>query len=153
MARMYSKGKGKAKSHKPPIKRIPRWMKYKKGQVEELVIKLAKERHSSAMIGTILRDQYGIADVKTVLGKTITQIMKENKTYPHMPEDMLNMLKKAVTLREHLEKNKADKHSKKGLDNLESKIRRLGKYYSREGVLPEDWKYNAEQAKLIVQQK
>lgn len=153
LARMYSGRKGKAKSHKPPIKRIPRWMKYRKNKIEELIVNLAKDRHSSAMIGTILRDQYGIPDVKVIVGKTISQIMKENKLYPHMPEDMLNMLRKAVVLREHLAKNKSDKHSKKGLDNLESKIRRLGKYYSREGTLPKEWKYNAEQAKLIVQQK
>ena len=153
MARVYSRGKGKHGSKKPPIKRIPRWMKYKKDEIEQLIIKFSKERCSSAMIGTILRDQYGIPDVKIILGKTITQIMKENKFYPQMPEDMLNLLRKIVRLRQHLESNKSDKHSKKGLENLESKIRRLGKYYTREGKLPKDWRYDAEQAKLIVQQK
>ncbi len=153
MARVYSRGRGKHGSHKPPIKRIPRWLGYKREEVKDLVVKLAKERHSSAMVGTILRDQYGIPDVKVITGKTIAKIMKENELYPQMPEDMLNLLRKAVNLREHLTRSKQDKHSKKGLENLESKIRRLGKYYSREGMLPKDWKYNAEQAKLIVQQK
>ena len=116
-----------------------------------MVIQLAKQRYSSAIVGTILRDQYGIPDVKVITNKTISKIMKENKIYPKMPEDMLNLLKKAVLLRGHLERNKADKHSKKGLDNLESKIRRLGKYYSRVGILPKGWKYSPEEAKLIVQ--
>jgi small subunit ribosomal protein S15 len=151
MARIYSGKKGKSGSHRPPVKIVPRWIKYKKEEVIDLVVKLAKERKTSAAIGTILRDQYGIPDVKAITGKTISKIMKEKKLYPEIPEDMLSLLKKAVALREHLERNKADKHSKRGLQNLESKIRRLGKYYVRKGLLPKDWKYSPEEAKLIVQ--
>jgi small subunit ribosomal protein S15 len=151
MARMYSRKKGKHGSKKPPIKMAPRWVRYKKNEVEGLVENLAKERHSSATIGTILRDQYGIPDVKMVTGKTVSRIMRDHKLYPEMPEDMLSLLKKVVNLREHLEKNKADKLSKKGLLNLESKIRRLGKYYSREEILPKEWHYDPTKAKLLIQ--
>lgn len=77
--------------------------------------------------------------------------MKEHKVYPEIPEDLLSLLKKAVRLREHLEKHKKDKHSKRGLELLESKIRKLGKYYVRKRILPKDWKYSPEEAKLIVQ--
>ncbi|MDI6798838.1 MAG: 30S ribosomal protein S15 [Candidatus Aenigmarchaeota archaeon] len=150
MARIYSGRRGKSGSKKPPIKFVPRWVRYKKDEVERLVVKLAREGHSSAVVGQILRDQYGIPDVKAITGKTITKIMKENKLYPEIPEDLMSLLKKAVKLREHLEKHKADKHSLKGLQNLESKIRRLAKYYSREGVMPKDWQYSYEEAKLIV---
>jgi small subunit ribosomal protein S15 len=151
MARVYSRKKGKHGSRKPPIKMVPRWVKLKKEDVENIVAQLAKQRYTSATIGIILRDQYGIPDAKIITNKTISKIMRENKLYPEMPEDMLNLLKKAVLLREHLERNKADKHSRKGLENLESKIRRLGKYYSRVGTLPWNWKYSPEEAKLIVQ--
>lgn len=151
MARVYSRKKGKHGSKKPPIKIVPKWVKYKKSDVEKLVVDLAKEKYNSAVIGIILRDQYGIPDVKTLTGKTIVKIMKENKLYPDMPEDMLYLLKKAVILREHMAKNKGDASSKKGLEHLESKIRRLGKYYVREGKLPKDWSYSPEEAKLIVQ--
>lgn len=151
MARVYSGKKGKHGSKKPPVKAAPKWFKMKKEEVEELVIKLAKEKHSSAVIGTILRDQYAIPNVKIITGKSVASIMKENKLYPDLPEDMLNLLKKAVVLRQHLQRRKADHHALKGLQNLESKIRRLGKYYSRTGVMTKDWKYNPEQAKLIVQ--
>lgn len=153
MARMYSRARGHHGSKKPPVKAVPRWVKYKKDEVQGLIVKLSKEGHASAQIGLMLRDQYGIPDVRAIVGKTISQIMKENKVYPNIPEDMLNLLKKAVYLREHLERNKADKHSKRGLQNLESKIRRLGKYYVREGVLPKDWSYKPEEVKLIIQQK
>lgn len=151
MARIYSGKKGKHRSKKPPIKLAPRWIKYKKKDVEDLVLKLAKERHSSAVIGSILRDQYGIPDVKAVAGKTIVKIMRENKAYPEIPEDLMSLLKKAVNIREHLSKNKADRLSQRGLENLESKIRRLGKYYSEKGILPKTWRYDFEEAKLIVQ--
>ena len=148
---MHSRKKGKHGSKKPPIKMSPRWVKYKKTEVEGLVENLAKERKASALIGTILRDQYGIPDVKMVTGKTVSRIMKDRKLYPEMPEDMLSLLKKVVNLREHLERNKADQLSKKGLLNLESKIRRLGKYYSREGMLPKGWRYDPVKAKLLIQ--
>lgn len=151
MARVYSGKKGEHGSKKPPVKIVPKWVKMKKSEVEELILKLAKERYTSAVIGTILRDQYGIPDVKVFAGKTITQIMKEHDSYPSMPEDMLSLLRKAVNLRAHMVKEKQDYHSKKGLQNLESKIRRLGKYYSRNGVLPKDWNYDPNEAKLLIQ--
>jgi len=153
MARMYSRKKGHHGSKKPPIKVVPRWVKMKKADIEELIVKLAKDKNSSARIGTILRDQYGIPCVKTVIGKSIVEVMREKKLYPAMPEDMLSLMKKAVLLHEHMARNKGDNLSKKGLENLESKIRRLGKYYSRVGLMERGWKYDAEKAKLIVQQK
>lgn len=151
MARMYSGKKGKSGSHKPPVKVVPRWIKMKKGEVEDLIEQLAQKRLTSAQIGMILRDQYGIPDVKAITGKSISEIMKERNVYPEIPEDLLNLLKRAVNLRAHLEKNKADKHSLRGLQNLESKIKRLGKYYVKKGILPKDWEYSPERAKLIVQ--
>jgi len=151
MARVYSGKKGKHGSKKPPVKITPRWVKLKKEEIESLIARLARERYNTSVIGTILRDQYGIPDIKAVVGKTIAEILREKKLYPEMPEDMLSLLKKAVVLRKHLERSKADKYSQKGLENLESKIRRLGKYYVRKGLLPKDWSYKPEEAKLIVQ--
>lgn len=151
MARIYSRKKGKHGSKRPPIKIFPRWIKLKKDQVEDLIEQLAKQRLTSAQIGLILRDQHGIPNVKTIIGKTISQIMKQKKIYPELPEDMISLLRNAIKLRGHLEKNKADKHSLRSLTNLESKIRRLGKYYSSRGILPPDWKYSPEKAKLIIQ--
>jgi small subunit ribosomal protein S15 len=139
------------KSKKPLRKEPPKWLKIKKEEVEKLVIELAKRRYSSAKIGTILRDSYGIPDVKLVTGKSISQIMKEAGVYPELPEDLLFLLKRAVKLREHLAKHKKDKHSKRGLEILESRIRRLAKYYIKEGILPKDWSYDPEKAKLIVE--
>jgi small subunit ribosomal protein S15 len=151
MARIYSRTRGKSGSKKPPVKKVHDWEPLKKKEVETLIVELAKQRNSSATIGILLRDKYGIPDVKTATGKSVSQIMKENSVYPEMPEDMMSLLRKAVRIREHLDQNKADKHTKRGLGNLESRIRRLGKYYVRKGDLPEGWKYSPEEAKLIVQ--
>ena len=92
-------------------------------------------------------------DFDSTFAKTISQIMKENNLYPKFPEDLFNLFEQAVNLRGHLAKNKKDYTSKRGLELLESKIRRLGKYYIREKALPEGWKYNPDQVKLLIQQK
>jgi len=151
MARIHARKKGKAGSKRPSTRTIPRWVRYKKNEVERLVVKLVKEGNSTSRIGLILRDQFGIPSVKLITGKTISEIMKENETYPKFPEDLFNLLKQAVNLRDHLQKNKRDYTSKRGLELLESKIRRLGKYYVRKGILPEDWQYSPEKAKLLIQ--
>ena len=151
MARMHSRAKGHSGSKKPPVKIVPKWVKYSKKEVQDLIVKLAKEGHSSAAIGLILRDQYGIPDVKAITNKKISQILKEKGLYPEIPEDLLNLMKRAVRLREHLEKHKKDLHSRRGLQNMESKIRRRATYYIREGVLPKNWKYDPEKAKILVQ--
>ena len=67
-----------------------------------------------------------------------------------IPEDMYNLMKKAVSLHRYLDGNKKDAKAKHGMELLESKIRRLGKYYSRKGVLQKGWKYSIEDAKLIA---
>ncbi len=149
MARMYSRKKGKSGSKKP-VQKVAKWIDYKPNEVEDLVIKYAKQGLQSAQIGVILRDQYGIPSVKLATKKTITQIMKEHEIYPKLPEDLFNLLKRVVELRVHLEKNKRDYQSYRGLELTESKIRRLAKYYIRKGKLPKDWKYDPEKAKLMI---
>lgn len=148
---MHTRKRGRAGSKKPSTKTAPKWVRYKKDEIEKLVLKLTNEGNSSAKIGLILRDQFGIPSVKLITGKNISQIMKENKVYPKYPEDLFNLLKQAINLRKHLEKNKRDYTSKRGLELIESKIRRVGKYYVKIGALPEDWQYDPEQAKLLIQ--
>ncbi len=129
----------------------PAWVKYKPEEVERLVVKLAKEGKPPSMIGIILRDQYGIPDVKQITGKKILKILKENGLAPEIPEDLLNLMKKAVKIRKHLEIHKKDYHSKRGLIITESKINRLVDYYKRKGILPKDWRYTPEMARILVE--
>jgi len=117
--------------------------------VEALVIKLGKEGHPPSKIGTILRDQHGIPLTKPITGKTISQILKEAELAPSLPEDLETLLRKATSLRVHLEKNKRDSSNKHALQLIEAKIHKLARYYKRKGLLPADWKYETKAASLI----
>ena len=128
----------------------PEWLEMTEEEIVELIVKLHREGQSTSQIGIILRDQYGIPSTKTVLGAKITEILKDNGTEFEYPEDLLNLIKSAVNIREHLEENPKDLHSKRGLMIIESKIRRLVKYYTRNNVLPEGWRYDPKTAALLV---
>jgi len=127
------------------------WLEYKEKEVERLVIKLRKDGLQPASIGRVLRDQYGVPSVKDAAGKTVTKILEENGLLSQIPEDLLRMLKNAVSLNDHMKKNKKDYTSKHGLELLESKIRRLIKYYKKAKKLPKDFAYEPERAKLLVE--
>jgi len=150
MARMYSRRKGKSRSIKPVKKTVPVWLPYDKREVELLVVKYAKEGLTPSQIGIRLRDSHGIPDVKTITGKKITKILEEKGLLPQIPEDLLSLIRKAISIRKHLEQHKKDMTAKRGLQLTESKIHRLEKYYKRIGRLPADWKYEPEKVKIYV---
>jgi len=149
MARMYARRKGKSGSTKPltPAK----WVEFKPEEVDRLVVKLAKDKLSSPAIGRTLRDQYGIPSVRNATGKKLMKIMDENQLQPKIPEDLMNMFRHSVKLREHMKINKKDTTSKRGLELLESRIRRTIKYYIKTEKVPAKYKYDAERTKLIIQ--
>lgn len=129
----------------------PEWSTLSSEEVEELVVKLAKDGKQSATIGLVLRDQYAVPDVRAATGRSITHIMAENDLAPQVPEDLRNLMRRALTLREHLRDNRRDKHNARGLQLMESRIRKLVKYYKRKGTLPYEWKYSEQTAKLLVE--
>jgi small subunit ribosomal protein S15 len=144
--------KGQSHSTRPARAGPPRWLKLdmSPSDIELLVVELAKKGYSPSMIGIILRDQFGIPLVKQIIGKKIEHILEKHGIRVVVPEDVFNLMKRAVNLRRHLDEHPKDMHSKRGLIEIESKIHRLVKYYKRVGKLPADWKYDPETAKLIV---
>lgn len=60
------------------------------------------------------------------------------------------MIKKAVAVRKHLERNRKDKDSKYRMILIESRIHRLSRYYKKSGMLPAVWKYEAASASALV---
>jgi small subunit ribosomal protein S15 len=150
MARMHSRKKGNAGSKRPYRTAPPEWGEYTPEEVKELVLKLANEGQNPSRIGTIMRDQNGVPNVKLSSGKRIAKILEENDIKPDLPEDLINLIIRAVALDKHLKANPKDRSSKRGLQLTESKIRRLVKYYQRSNRIPEDWKYNIKTAKLLV---
>lgn len=147
---MHSRKKGKAGSARPHRTSTPEWVEYKKDEVEELAVKLAKEGQPPTMIGVTMRDQHGIPGIKLITGKRVTQILEKHGLKKDLPEDLMNLIRRAVVIEKHLKANPKDRSSKRGLQLTESKIRRLIKYYKRTKRLPQDWKYSIETAKLLV---
>ncbi len=150
MARMHSRKKGRSGSTRPARLEKPVWVEYSAEEVENLVVKLARKGYSASMIGVVLRDSYGIPLVKVVTGKPISQILKDNEIEALLPEELSNLVKKALTIRKHLESNHKDLEAKKGLNRTESKIYRLIKYYKKKKKLPVDFKYDPEKIRTLV---
>jgi len=150
MARMHSRKKGKSGSTRPARREKPVWVELSSEEVENEVVKLARKGFSQSLIGVVLRDSYGIPLVKVVTGKSVNQILKEHDIEAPLPEDLTNLVKKALILRKHLESNHKDLESKKGLQRTESKIYRLIKYYKGKKLLASDFKYDPDKIRTIV---
>ena len=151
MARMYSRRKGKSGSTKPSKITKLSWVRYKPNEIELLIAKLAKEGKTSSQIGLFLRDVYGIPNIKQISGKSITAILKEKNLLSKIPEDLMALIKRSITLRKHLESNKHDMPAKRGLELTESKIRKLVKYYKKTKKLEKDWKYDQDKIRLLIE--
>jgi len=150
MARMHSRARGKSASVKPLLSNAKQWVSYKPDEVEKLVEKVGKTGARASKTGMILRDSYGVPSVKDLTGKRLNKILKTTQKQ-ELPEDLFNLIKKAVNLNNHLEKNKKDKSSDHGFKLIESKIRRLTKYYKDKKVLDSSWNYSIKNAKLLIE--
>ena len=150
MGRMHSNGKGSSRRCLPYKKTPPAWLNISIKDLCESIVKLAKKGMYPSQIGTILRDQHGIPQVKSVTGNKILRILKKNGLAPTLPEDLYYLIKKAVAVRKHLERNRKDKDSKFRLILIESRIHRLVRYYKKQQQLPATWKYKSKTASALV---
>ena len=148
MGRLHTHNHGKSHSTRPIESKIPSWVNKQAKEVEELIIKYAKEGLTSSQIGVKLRDQYSIPLVKPILKKTISQVLQENKLSPEIPEDLNNIVNKAVGLQKHLKSNKRDRRNVRSLELIEAKVHRLSDYYKKNGRLSKTWKYKSVVAQL-----
>ncbi len=149
MARKYSGSKGQAGSKKP-ANMNPSWITHKPKEIEMLILKLAKAGDSPSQIGLKLRDSYGIPSVRASTEKRITEILAEKKMLKKLPEDLSSLIKSAVSIRKHMEKNKKDMTAVRGMMLTESKIKKLAKYYISKKKLPADWRYDRATAEMLV---
>ena len=145
---MPKQEKGKSNQTRPVGKRAPSWCKYQPEEVEALIVKLGKEGHSPSRIGTILRDQHAIPLSKPITGKRVLKVLKENELAPSLPEDLASLLNKAHSLGLHLEKNRTDLYNRRALQLIEAKVHKLSRYYKRQGLLPQTWKYEPKIASI-----
>ena len=148
---MHSRKKGQSGSKRPIKKANPTWIRYKPKEIELLIAKFAKEGKTSSEIGIILRDIYGVPDVKLIVGKSITQILAEKNMLKELPEDLLALMTRAIYIRKHIEINHKDMTAKRGLQLTDSKINRLIKYYKKAGKIPVEWKFDPSKLKMYTE--
>ena len=148
MGRMHTHNHGKSHSIRPIDLKKPEWVTMESKEIETLIIKYAKEGMTSSLIGIKLRDQHAIPLVKPILNKTILDVLKENDLVPEIPEDLNNIVLKAVNLQKHLKENKNDNRNIRSLELVEAKVHRLSTHYKKEGIIPKKWKYKSVVAQL-----
>merc|ERR1740117_1428788 len=121
---MYAPGKGISRSARPYRRSPPSWCKIESDAVKVEIVKLARKGMTPSQIGVTLRDSMGIP-------QKILRILRAEKIAPELPEDLYHLIKKAVSIRKHLEKNRKDTDSKFRLVLVESRIHRLARYYKK----------------------
>ena len=130
---MHTRRRGSSDSDKPVADDPPEWSDVDSDAVEEYVVELAEQGHSPSEIGIKLRDEgvqgTPVPDVSLVTGKKVTEILEEHDADPEIPEDLRNLMERAVRLRDHMDDNPGDHQNKRALQNTEAKIRRLVDYY------------------------
>jgi len=150
MGRMHNPGKGISQSALPYRRSVPSWQKMTTDEVTDQISKLAKKGLRPSQIGVILRDSHGVAQVRWLTGNKILRILKAKGLAPEIPEDLYYLIKKAVNIRKHMERNRKDADSKYRLILVESRIHRLARYYKLKKALPPVWKYEAATASALV---
>ena len=150
MARMHARRRGKSCSVRPYRNQAPAWSNADPEAITKIILELRKDGASSAKIGLVLRDRHGVPDVKLATGKRIGTILRENKVATEIPEDLRDLMIKALGLRKHLSENKKDLHNKRQLQLCESKVRRLVKYYTGSKKLPKEFVYKPDQAEILL---
>jgi ribosomal protein S15P/S13E len=131
MSRIHSGHKGRAGSHRPYPLTKPEWVTATSEEVVEQVVTLAKGGLSTAQIGLTILSEHGVR--------------------PEIPDDLQALLKRVVHLQRHLTTHPKDLSNQRGLALMESRIRRLARYYRQHRRLPENWRYSAAGAALQVE--
>ena len=148
MGRMHTHRHGKSHSIRPATLSVPSWVTLSSKEIEELVVKYTKDGLTPSQIGIKLRDQHSIPLIKSITKKSMGEILEENNLKTEMPEDLDNIVKKAVGLQKHLKANKGDNRNVRSLELVEAKVHRLSVYYKRIGKIPKTWKYKSVVAQL-----
>lgn len=148
MGRLHSHRHGQSHSIRPITQSSPKWVKQDNQEIEELILKYSKDGLTTSQIGVKLRDQYAIPLVKSITKKSITEILEQKGVKQEMPEDLNNIVRKALGLQKHLKTHTSDRRNVRSLELLEAKVHRLSSYYKKIGRIPKTWKYKSVIAQL-----
>jgi small subunit ribosomal protein S15 len=151
---MHTRRRGSSSSDKPVADEPPEWSDVDADDVEARIVELAEQGYDPSQIGMKLRDEgvkgTPVPNVKLATGKKVTTILEEHDADSDLPEDLRNLMERAVRLRTHMEENPQDAQNKRALQNTESKIRRLVNYY-RGGQLDEEFTYSYDVAVELLE--
>ena len=148
MGRLHTHNHGKSHSTRPITLKKPSWIAQKPEEVQDLITKYGKEGLSPSQIGIKLRDQHSIPLVRPIINKGITEVLAENDLKTDLPEDLQNIVNKAIGLQKHLRTHKSDHRNVRSLELIEAKVHRLAVYYKKIGRIPKNWKYKSVVAQL-----
>merc|ERR1711979_89030 len=143
-------GSGISGSALPFRRKAPAWATMAPANVSEMIVKNAKKGLTPSQIGVLMRDYYGIPQVRFLTGKKILRILKKRGCAPSIPEDLYHLIKKAVAMRKHMDRNRKDRDCKFRLILTESRIHRLTRYYKRTGSVTPTFKYESGKASALV---
>ena len=147
---MYGRGKGISKSSIPYKKKAPRWLSVGSADLVKQMEQLAKKGYKPSQIGVILRDNYAVPQSRLITGAKILRLLKKKGLAPQIPEDLYHLMRRAVSIRNHIDKYKSVRDSKFRLILVESKIHRLVRYYKLTKQLPATWRYDYQTALALV---
>jgi len=151
MSRIHSGHKGRAGSHRPFPLTKPAWVTATNEELVAQAVQLSKSGMSAAQVGLALRDGAGVPSARAVTGKRLGALLKDHGVSPEVPDDLQALLKRVVHLQRHLEAHPKDLSNRRGLTLMESRIRRMARYYRQRKRLPESWRYTAAAAALQVE--
>jgi small subunit ribosomal protein S15 len=151
VSRIHSGRKGRSGSDRPYPALPPTWPVPEPAEISDQAVQLAKGGLSAAQVGAVLRDTYGVPSVRLATGQRLTPLLASRGVKPELPEDLAALLRRVVTLQRHLTEHPKDTSNRRGLALIESRIRRLARYYRDRKMLPETWRYSAAEAVLQVE--
>jgi small subunit ribosomal protein S15 len=148
LARIHSHRHGKSHQTRPTTKSTPSWVTTTQDEATAAILKMSKDGLTPSKIGMAMRDDYGVPLVKTLLGKSLGQVLSEGKSAPKLPQDLQDLIDRAHRIQKHLKVHGSDRKNVHSLELVEAKIYRISKYYKEMGILPDDFKYTAVVAQL-----
>ena len=104
----------------PYKRRAPSWIKLKPEDLKEQIDKLAEKGMTPSFVDVTLRDGFGVPQVELVSGIKFLRILKKEGLVPSIPEVLYFLVKKAKSMRKHLDKYRKDRGSKSVSSSLKA---------------------------------
>ena len=140
MARMYSKGHGKSQSIKPYCNIPTSHSDLTQNELTDIIVDLGRKGKATPEIGNILRDEFAIGRQKNITNLKLSQILKNAGVASKIPEDVVAIEKKCLSIYSHIKKFWNDKTARYRLKHAESLLHRIIRYYKTKGVLEKSYK-------------